>query len=639
QTTVVVVEEQTPVGVIAVADKIRPEASLVVNGLKSLGLERIVMLSGDAAPTVEAVARTIGIEEFKAGLFPADKVAYLRELQSSGYRIAMVGDGINDAPSLATADVGIAMGHGGADIAVEAADIVFVTDDLARLPETIVISRRALRTVRRSILWFALGLNGLSVVLSATGALAWIGNQLQNQWPNLFGAGGRDISPILAAVEHQIASLLVVGNSLRLLSGRVAWQPGDKMPVPDAHRPQPSPGTGRLGELIRYFVETPAVQALRRTPTTVTQTYQQHERWVQRGAVLALVACWLCSGIYCVPMGQVGVIQRFGQLVQSSAGPGLHYRLPWPVERVTVVDISGVRRAEIGFRTTPRTASSWLSPLSLNRSASSNLSPSEWSTVHSGNVQRVAEESLLLTGDEYLVDANLTLQYVVSDPTRFLFQNSDATTTLREAGETSLRRAVEHTPLEVLLTTGRAALEAHIQNDVQAACDHYQTGLTVLSARLQEVHPPQEVVAAYRDVSSAAEEKATVTNQAEGYRNETIPLAHGQAAQNVSIATGYTFDRLHRSMGDASHFLQMLNGYHLGPQVNADRIYLETVEQALTGPNKFIMDPAGGGRRQMWLSDGQLAGLPGLPTHETTTPEPITPEAAPGQGLPLEPGQ
>src|SRR5205823_6910385 len=161
---------------------------------------------------------------------------------------------------------------------------------------------------------------------------------------------------------------------------------------------------------------------------------------------------------------------------------------------------------------------------------------------------------------------------------------------------------------------------------------HFQTGLEVLGARLQEIHPPQEVVAAYRDVSSAAEEKATAINEAEAYRNETVPLARGQAASDVAGAGGYTVDRIRRAAGDGGRFALSVDAYRRGPEVNAERLYLEAVEQALAGPGKFVMDTRGGGRRQMWLSDGQLFGLPGLPL-----PAPA-PEAAPASP-PQEEGQ
>lgn len=600
QTAVLVAEERAPVGLIAVEDRVRPEAAAVVAGLKSLGIERLLMLTGDAAPAAEAVARRVGIEEFEPGLFPADKAARIGSLQAEGYRVAMLGDGINDAPSLAAADVGIAMGHGAADIAVEAADIVFVADDLSRLPETIVISRRALRTIRRSIAWFAIGLNGVSVAASASGLLAWLGYRLQDAWPTLFGSSGRDLSPVLAAVEHQIASLLVVGNSLRLLAGGPAWMPGDtRRETGDGRRKYRNsrlpPSVSRLA----WLTYSPAAQFASRAPAAAAYLFREHRRELTRGGAAAAVAIWLLSGLYLIPAGQVGVVQRFGKLV-TAVPPGLHYHVPWPVEAVTRVDTMAVRRAEIGFR-------------SIQNQKSKIQNASEWNTVHRGALQQVAEESLLLTGDEYLVDAELTLQYRVRDPVRFLFRIRDANGTLRQSGEAALRRAAGRVPLEALLTTGRGALEARIAREAQAACDHFETGLAVLQARLQDVHPPQEVVAAYRDVSSAAEEKVTTINEAEAYRNETIPLARGQAAQDIAVAAGYTFNRIHRASGDAGRFQQSVNGYRLGPEVNADRLYLETVEQALAGPSKFIMDPSGGGRRQMWLSDGQLFSLPGLP--------------------------
>jgi HflK protein len=626
RTAVFVAEGAEPVGLLAVEDPVRPEASAVVAGLRDLGIRRVVMLSGDSEPAAAAAARRAGIDEVAAGLFPADKVMRLRALQAEGYLVAMVGDGINDAPSLAAAEVGVAMGRGAADIAVEAADVVFVADDLARLPESIVISRRALQTIRRSIAWFAIGLNGVSVLASASGALAWIGYRLQEIWPLLFGSAGRDLSPVLAAVEHQIASLLVVGSSLRLLAGGPAWRPGETVRgLPG--RPESPRGPTRLG-----LAGTPAGRWLARAPEGAARFAHQYQRPLMAGAAILAAALWLLSGTYLVPAGQVGVVQRFGRLA-ATVMPGLHYHLPWPAEGVTLVDVAGVRRAEIGFRSARPQTAGRLAPGGAVQDTVSELPASEWNTQHAGSMRRVAEESLLLTGDEYLVDANLTLQYRVRDPARFLFRVSDAEAALRQAGEAALRRAAERTPLESLLTTGRAAVEARILAETQASSDRFDNGLVVVSARLQEVHPPQEVVGAYRDVSSASEEKVTAINQAEAYRNETVPLAHGQAAQNIALASGYTFDRIRRASGQADRFIQAVNGYHRGEEVNAGRLYLETVEQALAAPAKFILDPAGGGRRQMWLVDGQLFGLPGLPA-PSAAPEsrsPVMPPSEEGQ--------
>jgi Cu+-exporting ATPase len=631
QTAVFVAEGDGAVGVLAIEDPVRPEVAAVVAGLRGLGIERVVMLTGDAAPAAQRVAARAGIQEFEAGLFPADKAARIRALQASGCRVAMAGDGINDAPSLAAADVGVAIGGGAADVAVEAADVIVVADDLGRLPEAIVLSRRALATIRSNILWFALGLNGLSVLLSASGALAWLGYRLQDLWPALFGTGARDISPVLAAVEHQIASLLVVTSSLRLLAGGPAWRPGE---AGKGHRAKRRVGVwvdGWMGDWASRLLphthtpthphtHSPTHPHVPSALAAILQAAHRNRRALAWALVAGGAALWLLCGVYLVPAGRVGVVQRCGKLVAARVPPGLHYRLPWPVESVTVVDVSGVRRAEIGFRTGNPGLGASPNPQSAIRNPQADPLPLEWNTRHTGSVRRVAEEALLLTGDEYMVDANLTIQYRVRDAAQFLFRGADAEGLLRQAAETALRRAAGRAPLEALLTTGRAALEEEIARETASACDRFGTGLELLSARLQEVHPPTDVVAAYRDVSSAAEEKLTAINQAEAYRSETIPLAHGQAARDVATAGGYTFDRIRRALGDADRFSQAVGGYRLGPEVTEDRLYLETVEQALAAPAKWIMDPAGGGRRQMWLADGQLFGLPGLPAPTTRAP-------------------
>lgn len=596
-------EENTPktLGFLALSDQLRPEAAAVVSDLKRLGIRRILMLTGDSDMAAQTIARQAGIEEVASGLLPQDKLTRLRQLQTEGFRVAMVGDGINDAPSLAAAEVGIAMGHGGADIAVETAGIVFVADDLTRLPETIVISRRALATIRRNIVWFAIGLNSLSVILSASGALAWLGLRLQAAHP-FFGNGTRDLSPILAAVEHQIASLLVVTSSLRLLYGKV-WRSGDAIEAKTRARWLPRWTAQRPAWIARLPLASISAQWAQ-----WRQLARQNQKNLRFAALVLLGVLWLASGFYSVAPGEIGVAQRFGRLIAADFGPGLHYHAPWPIEKVTKVNTSRVRRAEIGFRT-------------LATRPALLPAVTEWSSEHRGTVQRVADEAIVLTGDEYLVDVSLALQYRISDPARYLFHMRDAETVLQQAGEAALRRAAGQTSMESLLTTGRGPLEAAIAGATQSACVRFDNGLTVLSARLQDVHPPQEVVPSYRDVSSAAEEKSSLINQAQAYLNETIPLAKGEAAQSVAQAQGYTFERTHRSTGDAAHFNQMVNGYRAGPQVNNTRMYLETVEQALATPQKFVMDARAAGRRQMWLSDGTAPAVPGLPA--------LAPDSAP----------
>ena len=201
-TVVLVAEDQVTIGAVAVKDTVRSEAETVVQRLRDLGVERIVMLTGDNAPAARAVAGSLGIDDVRAGLLPSDKVTAVKEIQKQTAPTVMVGDGINDAPSLVTADVGIAMADIGTDVAIASADIVLVGDDLRKLPHAIQLSREMLKIIWQNILWFALVFNVAAVIAAALG---WV-------------------SPLAGAVLHQISSLIVVLNSMRLLIDHHGWQ-------------------------------------------------------------------------------------------------------------------------------------------------------------------------------------------------------------------------------------------------------------------------------------------------------------------------------------------------------------------------------------------------------------------------------
>ena len=164
--------------------------------LRQVGIERLVMLTGDNHATAEAVARQIGIDEFQAELMPEDKVAAIANLVNEFGEVGMVGDGVNDAPALARATVGIAMGAAGSDAAIETADIALMSDDLSKLAWLVRHSRRTLRVIRQNIV-FALGVKALFVVLTFAG--------LASLWAAIAADTG--------------ASLLVILNGLRLLQG------------------------------------------------------------------------------------------------------------------------------------------------------------------------------------------------------------------------------------------------------------------------------------------------------------------------------------------------------------------------------------------------------------------------------------
>ena len=194
RTVVAIGNEQHVCGLIALADEVRPGISAVLADLRSAGIEHLIMLTGDNRPTAEAVATKVGIKEVKAELLPENKVSAIESLVEQYQRVAMIGDGVNDAPALARATVGIAMGSAGTDAAIETADIALMSDDLSRLPWLIQHSRRVLKVIRQNIA-FSLLVKATFTVLTFAGI------------SSLWGAIAADTG----------ASLLVIFNGLRLL--------------------------------------------------------------------------------------------------------------------------------------------------------------------------------------------------------------------------------------------------------------------------------------------------------------------------------------------------------------------------------------------------------------------------------------
>jgi HflK protein len=258
---------------------------------------------------------------------------------------------------------------------------------------------------------------------------------------------------------------------------------------------------------------------------------------------------------------------------------------------VTKVALNQTRVVEIGFRTLPL-------------AEAQEPTAYEWNIQHRfGRYEKREEEAVMLTGDENLVELNGVVQYAVKDAARFLFNVTDADATVRAAAESTLRRLVGETTLDAVLTTGRTDLERACQEQLQKQLDAYGVGVTVRAVRLQDVHPPVEVVDAFRAVSSAFEEKNKLINEAEAYRNEQVPKARGQAQARLQEAQGFLVGRANRAQGDADRFIQQQSAFRAAPEVTRTRLYWEAMEEVLAGRNKFIVDARKVGRRQMFFLD------------------------------------
>lgn len=197
RTVILVANDMKVVGLIAIADEIRSETSLAISSLRhSMGVQKIVMLTGDNDKVAKAVAEEIGVDDYRAGLLPGQKQEFVKRLQNEGRIVGMIGDGINDAPALAQADIGIAMGKAGTDVAIETADVTLMNDDLSRVVDFISMSRKVLRRIKLNI-FFSIIYNAVGLIL---GSLAML-------------------TPVLAVIFQEAGCITVVFSSTLLL-----WQ-------------------------------------------------------------------------------------------------------------------------------------------------------------------------------------------------------------------------------------------------------------------------------------------------------------------------------------------------------------------------------------------------------------------------------
>jgi membrane protease subunit HflK len=285
--------------------------------------------------------------------------------------------------------------------------------------------------------------------------------------------------------------------------------------------------------------------------------------------LLIIVTLWGLSGLYRVLPDEQGVVLRFGKFVNTTQ-PGLNYHFPYPIESVITPKVTKVNRMDIGFRS------------------------ERDSGFSSGGVADVPEESLMLTGDENIVNIDFSVFWVIKDAGNFLFKIQDPEGTVKAAAETAMREVIARSNIQPILTEGRSVIETETQTIIQKILDEYTSGIQITQVQTQKADPPDQVIDAFRDVQAARADMERSKNEAEAYANDVIPRARGEAQKILQAAEAYKKEVVAKAEGEASRFLAIYNEYAKAKQVTQERMFLETMETVLGDINKIIIDKNSG---------------------------------------------
>ncbi|AUH50004.1 FtsH protease activity modulator HflK [Chromobacterium sp. ATCC 53434] len=318
-----------------------------------------------------------------------------------------------------------------------------------------------------------------------------------------------------------------------------------------------------------------------------------------------LAALWLASGFYIVDAREEGVVLRLGSYNRVTE-PGLQWHAPYPFEKAEIVNLTELRSIEVGYR---------------------------------GSAQnRVPEESLMLTSDQNIIDVQLSVQYDIKDARAFLFNNAarerDGKDLVKQAAETAIREVVGRNKVDFVLNEGRAQIAADARKLIQEVLDRYRAGIRVAKVNINDVQPPQPVLAAFDDAVKAGQDKDKLLNEGMAYANEVVPKAKGMASRLVQEAEGYQQQVVERAQGDAERFKQVLPEYNKAPKVMRDRLYLDMMQQIMNNSSKVLVDQKGG-NSLLYLPLDKLtqmaspAAVAPAPSSANPTPaQPASPPAA-----------
>jgi membrane protease subunit HflK len=280
------------------------------------------------------------------------------------------------------------------------------------------------------------------------------------------------------------------------------------------------------------------------------------------GAIFAILggvfALWALSGVYIVQPNEQAVVTTFGAYSRSE-GPGLRYHIPFPIEGVEKVAVTTLNRTDVG-------------------ASGENEAPAE---------------SLMLTGDEQIVDLNFSVTWRISDPAKYLFSIRDPNRALKNVAESAMREVVGRIPLQPIISTERGQVQQRTAELMQEVLDSWGTGISVVEVQIRSADPPQEVAADFREVNNAVQDADSKKNEADTYANRVVNEAKGDAARIIEGAQAYREQAEREAKGEAARFDQLYAEYRRAPGVTRERLYIETMQRILQNTNKVVIDAKG----------------------------------------------
>ena len=311
------------------------------------------------------------------------------------------------------------------------------------------------------------------------------------------------------------------------------------------------------------------------------------------GLLIGLVAVvWLASGFYIVDASQRGLVLQFGSFKETTE-PGLRWRMPYPIQSHELVNLTGVRTIEIGYRGSER--------------------------------NKVLKEALMLTDDENIVNIQFAVQYILKDPVDYLFNNRHTDDAVMGAAETAVREIVGKSKMDFVLYEGREQIATQAANLMQDILDRYQSGILISKVTMQNAQPPEQVQAAFDDAVKAGQDRERQKNEGQAYANDVIPKAKGTAARLMQEAEGYKQRVISTAEGDASRFKQVVAEYAKAPEVTRQRMYLDTMQQVFANTSKVMIDAKGQGNLLYLPLDKLREGGPPATVAQPAPEAPVAP--------------